>query len=49
MIFIRRYWFSDSLADIGKYTSMSKKAVAARLKRMREKLKVYLEERGITV
>ncbi|MBO4971611.1 MAG: sigma-70 family RNA polymerase sigma factor [Clostridia bacterium] len=49
VIFIRRYWFSDSLADIGKYTSMSKKAVAARLKRMREKLKVYLEERGITV
>jgi len=47
VIFVRRYWFADSYADIAKYTGLKKSTISVRLVRMREKLKVYLEERGI--
>ena len=47
VIFVRRYWFYDSYAQIVKRTGLSEKNVSVRLTRMREKLKDYLKERGI--
>ena len=49
VIFIRRYWFSDSYKEIEKRTGVNKRLISVRLARMREKLKIYLEERGINV
>lgn len=49
VIFIRRYWFSDSYSDIGKLLSISEKNVSVRLTRTRMLLRQYLIERGILV
>ena len=49
IIFVRRYWFSDSIADIAKILNMRDHAVVSRLSRMREKLKQYLIEKGVTI
>ncbi|MCD7785922.1 MAG: sigma-70 family RNA polymerase sigma factor [Oscillospiraceae bacterium] len=45
VIFLRRYWFSDSLKDIAKLTGLTEKTVSVRLVRIRKKLKDYLSER----
>ncbi|MBQ9746411.1 MAG: sigma-70 family RNA polymerase sigma factor [Clostridia bacterium] len=45
--FVRRYWFSESCRDIAKMLGTSENNVAVRLKRAREKLRKFLEERGI--
>ena len=47
VIFVRRYWFYDSYMQIAKRTGLSEKNVSVKLTRIREKLKDYLEERGI--
>ena len=47
VIFVRRYWFYDSYMQIAKRTGLSEKNVSVKLTRIREKLKNYLEERGI--
>ncbi len=49
VIFIRRYWFSDSYTEISKRLAISEKSVSMRLTRMRKNLKKYLEKEGITV
>lgn len=49
VMFVRRYWFSDSVSDIAALFKMSAHAVTARLSRTRERLRRYLEERGVTV
>lgn len=46
MIFLRRYWFGDSVSDIAKDFSMQPNAVSVRLSRTREKLKAYLIQEG---
>ena len=46
IIFLRRYWFGDSVKDIAKYLAMKESAVSVRLLRTREKLKDYLTEEG---
>ncbi len=48
-IFLRRYWFSDSLKDIATLTGLTEKTVSVRLVRLRKKLKEYLSERGFFV
>ncbi|MCD7823068.1 MAG: sigma-70 family RNA polymerase sigma factor [Oscillospiraceae bacterium] len=45
VIFLRRYWFSDSLKDIASLTGLTEKTVSVRLVRIRKKLKGYLSER----
>ncbi len=45
VIFLRRYWFSDSLKEIGNLTGLTEKTVSVRLLRLRRKLKDYLSER----
>ena len=47
VIFLRRYWFSDTYADIAKQVGLSEKNVSVRLTRIRKELREYLIERGI--
>ena len=47
VIFMRRYWFSDSYKDIAKHTGLSEKNVSVRLARIRQKMKEYLIEKGV--
>jgi len=46
MIFLRRYWFGDSVQDISGSFHLSENAVSVRLSRTRDKLKAYLIKEG---
>ena len=43
-IFIRRYWYGDSIADIARLFSVSESKVKSLLSRTRNKLKLYLKK-----
>ena len=45
-MFVRRYWYGDSLARIAKLYDMNEKTVATYLFRTRNKLKEYLRKEG---
>lgn len=47
VIFMRRYWFSDSYEDIAVRMSLSGKNVSVRLTRIRKQIRRYFEERGV--
>ena len=47
VIFLRRYWFSDSYADIARQVGISEKNVSVRLTRLRKDLRKYLMEREV--
>ena len=49
MVFLRRYWFMDSVAEIAVRYGISESAVQMRLHRTRSKLAVYLAKEGIRV
>jgi len=49
IIFVRRYWFTESVKDIALKMNMSENSVSAVLKRIRKKLQNYLTERGFDV
>jgi RNA polymerase sigma factor (sigma-70 family) len=49
VIFMRRYWFADSLRNIAELVGLSEKNVSVRLTRMRKNLKEYLLERGVLI
>lgn len=46
-IFLCRYWYTDSIADIAKRFDMTVGAVAMLLSRLRRKLRRHLEKEGI--
>ena len=46
-IFVCRYWYSDSIAQIAQENNMSIGSVTMILKRTREKLKEYLINKGV--
>ena len=48
-IFVRRYWFFDSVADIAKRYSFTESKVKNMLLRTRRKLKEYLVKEGVEV
>ena len=48
-IFLRRYWYVDSIQDIAKQYQMAEGSVKSTLYRLRKKLKVVLEEEGISL
>lgn len=48
-IFVCRYFHCDSIADIAALFKMSQSKVKSILHRTRKKLKIYLEEGGITI
>ena len=49
VIFVRRYFFAESCAEIGRMLGFTEKTVTVRLSRLRAKLKKYLIERGVEV
>lgn len=49
VIFMRRYWFSDSYSDIAERVGLSEKNVSVRLTRIRKELKKYLCEREVFI
>lgn len=49
VIFVRRYWFTDSCKDIAEFVGLKEKHISVRLTRIRQKMKVYLVERGVFV
>ncbi len=49
VIFMRRYWFSDSCKDIAELVGLTEKNVSVRLTRIRQKMKSYLAEREVFV
>ena len=49
VIFLRRYWFSDTYAEIAARVGLSEKNISVRLTRIRRKMKQYLSERGVFV
>ena len=49
VIFMRRYWFSDSYADIAKVTGLTEKNISVRLTRTRKQMRDYLVKEGVLV
>ena len=49
MVFMRRYWYVDTIAEIAMRYGISESAVNMRLNRTRAKLCTYLEKEGIKV
>ncbi len=49
IIFVRRYWFADSISQIAQRYGMSESKIKSTLMRSRNKLKAYLEKEGIFV
>ena len=45
-IFICRYWYADSVTDIAKRFHMSVNTVSVQLRRVRNRLRKYLEGKG---
>lgn len=48
-VFIRRYWFMESIAEISKKYSISESKIKSMLFRTRAELKVWIEKEGYTV
>ena len=49
IIFMRRYWYADSVSQISRRFEMSESAISMRLNRSREKLRAYLEKEGVCI
>ena len=49
MVFLRRYWYVDTIAEIAIRYGISESAVQMRLNRTRSKLAMYLAKEGIKV
>lgn len=47
-LFLRRYWYLDSIRDIALACGRSESQVASALHRMRKQLRIFLEKEGIT-
>ena len=48
-LFLRRYWGGESVAELAVEAGLRPNALTKRLLRLREQLRRYLEERGVTV
>lgn len=46
ILFVRRYWYSDTVADIAVRMKLSENNVSVRLLRIRGKLRKYLQKEG---
>ena len=49
LLFVRRYWFVDSIKGLAADTGLNEGAVRTRLSRMRQELKEMLQEKGVMV
>lgn len=49
MVFLRRYWYADTVAEIAQRYGITESAVMTRLSRTRSRLAAYLKKEGIAV
>lgn len=49
IVFVRRYWYADSIVSISSRFQMSESKVKSMLYRTRNKLKIHLEKEGIMI
>lgn len=49
LIFLRRYWYVDTIAEIAQRYGMTESKVKMQLSRTKEKLRIFLEKEGIRV
>ena len=49
MIFLRRYWYLDTVAQIARRYGITESKVKMQLSRTREKLRLFLQKEGICV
>lgn len=49
MLFVRRYWYGDSVQDLAKNTDTTAAKMAQTMLRLRKSLKTYLEQKGVTL
>ena len=49
LIFLRRYWYADSIQEIAARYRISQSKVKTQLHRTRKKLQLFLEKEGIMV
>lgn len=49
LLFVRRYWYLDSIKGLASATGLNEGAVRTRLSRMRQELKEQLQEKGVMV
>lgn len=47
VLFLRRYWYGDSVEELAKLFGLSKSNVSTRLNRIRNKLRTYLTKEGL--
>lgn len=48
-LFLRRYWYGDRVQELARSMDCPPNRVAQRLRRLRQKLRVFLEQRGVSV
>ncbi len=48
VLFIRRFWYCDSYADIAKMTGLSEGTLRTRINRLKAQMKAFLAEKGVT-
>lgn len=48
-LFLRRYWYGDSIAALADASGYGESTVKMRLARQRERLRTYLQEEGVSV
>ena len=48
-LFLRRYWYGDSVKDLAKKTNTTAAKMAQTMLRLRKSLKAYLEQKGVTL
>lgn len=49
LLFVRRYWYADSIAEIAARLAVGESKVKTSLFRTRKKLKIYLEREGVAI
>ena len=49
IVFVRRYWYADSVISISERFNISESKVKSMLFRTRNKLKIYLEKEGVII
>jgi RNA polymerase sigma-70 factor (ECF subfamily) len=49
IIFVRRYWYADTIIEIASRFKISESKVKSTLFRTRNKLKIHLEKEGVTI
>jgi RNA polymerase sigma-70 factor (ECF subfamily) len=49
VLFVRRYWYADSIASLAQRAGISRNHVSVRLSRIRKKLREYLRKEGYTI